>query len=109
MYGKRLQTAVLARMVSSCFGLPVLISAFSKLVTLSIPAARTGTLGERYLLSLAGPIIAEWVFVIGAFLALRRRSESLRSVGLERMGNWAAWITALLFAAITIASNLRFF
>jgi hypothetical protein len=47
------------------FGLPVLISAFSKLVTLSIPAARTGTLGERYLLSLAGPIIAEWVFVIG--------------------------------------------
>ncbi len=91
------------------FGLPALISALSKLVTLSVPAARTGTLGERYLWSLAGPIIAEWVFVIGAFLVLRRRGESLRSVGLERMGNWAAWITALLFAAITIASNLRFF
>ncbi len=91
------------------FGLPALIVAFSKLVSLSVPAARTGAVGHRYLWSLAGPVAAEWVFVIAAFFLLKRRGESLRSLGLERMGNWAGWSTALVFAAITIASNLRFF
>lgn len=91
------------------FGLPALISAFSKLVSLSVPAARTGALGQRYIWSLVGPVAAEWVFVIGAVFILKRRGDSLRSLGLERMGNWVSWITALLFAAITIASNLRFF
>jgi membrane protease YdiL (CAAX protease family) len=91
------------------FGLPALIAAFSKLVSLAVPTARTGALGQRYLWSLAGPVAAEWVFVAAVFFVLKRRGESLRSLGLERMGNWAGWITALLFAAITIASNLRFF
>ena len=91
------------------FGLPALIAAFSKLVPLAVPAARSGALGQRYLWSLAGPVAAEWVFVIAAFFILNRRGESLRSLGLARMGNWAGWITALLFAAITILGNLRFF
>jgi membrane protease YdiL (CAAX protease family) len=91
------------------FGLPALIAAFSKLVLLSFPAARTAALGHRYLWSLAGPVAAEWAFVIATFFLLKRRGESLRSLGLERIGNWAAWSSALLFAAITIASNLRFF
>lgn len=91
------------------FGLPALISACSKLVSLSVPAARTGVLGQRYIWSLVGPVAAEWVFVAGAFLLVRRRGESLREIGVWRMSNWAGWITALAFAAITIASNLRFF
>lgn len=69
------------------FGLPALISAFSKLVSLSVPAARTGALGQRYIWSLVGPVAAEWVFVIGAVFILKRRGDSLRSLGLERMGN----------------------
>ena len=91
------------------FGLPALIAGLSKLVTVGVPAAQTGTLGPRYLWSLAGPVVAEWVFVLGAILVVRHRGESLREIGLWRRSNWAGWISALAFAAITIASNLRFF
>jgi membrane protease YdiL (CAAX protease family) len=91
------------------FGLPGLIAGLSKLVALSVPVAQTGTIGHRYLWSLAGPVIAEWVFVAVAFLGVKRRGESLREIGVWRVSNWAGWITALAFAAITIASNLRFF
>ena len=90
------------------FGLPALIAGASKLVTSIIPAAQHGTLGQRYLLSLLGPVMAEWVFVIAALLVLKRRHESFRDLGAWRGGNWAAWCVALLFAGMTIASNLRF-
>jgi len=86
-----------------------LIAGFSKLVMLWVPTAQTGTLGHRYIWSLAGPVTAEWVFVAVAFFIVRLRGESPHEIGLWRMSNWAGWITALTFAAITIASNLRFF
>lgn len=90
------------------FGLPGLILGFSRLVFMTVPASLSGSLGERYLLSLAGGVIAEWVFVIAAWLLLKRRNETFRDFGTWRLGNWAAWSFALLFAGLTIASNLRF-
>jgi hypothetical protein len=62
--------------------LPALIAGASKLVQLVIPAAQHGPLAQRYLLSLAGPVTAEWVFVITAFLILERRHEPFREFGI---------------------------
>lgn len=91
------------------FGLPGLIVGASRLVTSVIPAAQQGTLAQRYLLSLVGPVIAEWVFVVAAWLFLKHRHESFRGLGAWRRGNWAGWSFALLFAALAIGGNLRFF
>ncbi len=90
------------------FGLPGLIAGASKLVQSVIPATQHGTLEQRYLLSLVGPVTAEWVFVIAVLLILKRRHESFRELGVGRWGNWGGWGFALLFAGLTIASNLRF-
>jgi Type II CAAX prenyl endopeptidase Rce1-like len=90
------------------FGLPGAIAGASKLLTLVVPAAQHGTLGQRYLLSLVGPVAAEWVFALAAWFSLRRRNESLRDLGAWKLGNWAGWGFALLFAGLAIASNLRF-
>jgi membrane protease YdiL (CAAX protease family) len=91
------------------FGLPGLIVGASRLVTSVIPAAQEGSLEQRYLLSLVGPVIAEWLFVVAAWLLLKHRHESFRELGILRSGNWAGWSFALLFAALAIAGNLRFF
>lgn len=91
------------------FGLPGLIAAASGLVKLAIPGAQHGSLEERYLLSLAGGVIAEWIFVLAAWLFLRANRESFSSLGVWGIGNWAGWSLALVAAALTIASNLRFF
>ncbi len=90
------------------FGLPAAILAASRLVVVAVPAAVHGSLGERYVLSLAGGVIAEWVFVIAAWLLLKRRNLSFQSLGAWRSGTWAGWSFALLFAGLSIASNLRF-
>lgn len=90
------------------FGLPGLIAGASKLVTSAIPAAQHGTLEQRYLWSLVGPVMAEWVFVLITSLVLKPRRESFRELGAWRWGNWAAWGLALFFAGLAIASNLRF-
>lgn len=89
-------------------GLPVTIWAASKLITLSIPAATQGTPAQRFLLWIAGPSIAEWLFVIAVGVVLRRRGVSFRSIGVWRVGTWNAWLFALAFAALSISSNLRF-
>ena len=91
------------------FGLPGLIAGMSTLVTSLIPAAQHGALGERYLWSLVGPVIAEWVFLIAVWLFLNHRHESFRELGAWLWGNWTGWSFALLFGALAIASNLRFF
>jgi hypothetical protein len=91
------------------FGLPGLILRLSRMVTLVIPAAQQGGLEQRYLLSLVGPVIAEWLFVIAAWLFVRHRHESFRECSAWSIGNWAGWSFALLFAALAIAGNLRFF
>ncbi|TMQ31078.1 MAG: CPBP family intramembrane metalloprotease [Nitrospirae bacterium] len=90
------------------FGLPGLIAADSRLVALAVPAAQHGSLGQRYLLSLAGGVIAEWMFVVAAWLVLKSRNQSFRDLGAWRLGNWAGWGFALLFAGLSITSNLRF-
>jgi membrane protease YdiL (CAAX protease family) len=52
--------------------------------------------------------MAEWVFVAAALLIQKHRHESFRDLGAWRFGNWTGWSVALLFAELTIASNLRF-
>jgi membrane protease YdiL (CAAX protease family) len=90
------------------FGLPGLIAGASELVNSAVPAAQHGTLEQRYVVSLAGGAIAEWVFVIAAWLVLKSRNQSFRDLGTWRLGNWTGWIFALFFAGLSIASNLRF-
>lgn len=80
----------------------------SQAVTRFIPAATSGTIGQRFLLSLLGGVVAEWAFVITLWLVLRRRGRSLRELGVWRLGKWTAWVMALGFAALSIASNARF-
>jgi len=89
-------------------GLPAAIWLASKLIKLSIPAATHGSPAERFLWWIAGPAIAEWLFVLGVVLVLRHRQRSLKDMGVWRVGNWKAWVMALPFAALSIGGNLRF-
>ena len=89
-------------------GLPAAIWVAAKLIKLSIPAATHGSPGERFLWWIAGPAIAEWLFVLGVVFVLRQRQLSLRDIGVWRVGNWRAWVFALFFAALAIGGNLRF-
>ena len=89
-------------------GLPAAIWVASKLTQLSVPAATHGSPGERFLWWIAGPAIAEWLFVLGVVFVLRHRQLSLKDIGVWRVGNWRAWVFALAFAALSIGGNLRF-
>jgi membrane protease YdiL (CAAX protease family) len=89
-------------------GLPAAIWVFSKIIKLSISAATYGSPGERFLWWIAGPAIAEWLFVLGVVLVLRHRQLSLQDIGVWRVGNWRAWVFALLWGALSIGGNLRF-
>ena len=80
----------------------------SQLVTRFIPAATSGSDGQRFLLSLTGYVIAEWAFVIALWFVLQNRRSSFRELGVWRFGTWAGWLVALVFAALSIGSNLRF-
>ena len=89
-------------------GLPALIWLVSRLISFSIPAAEQGSPEQRYLLWILGGVIAEWVFVVAVWFLLRKRGSSFESLGVWRFGTWSAWVVALLFAALSISSNLRF-
>jgi membrane protease YdiL (CAAX protease family) len=89
-------------------GLPAAIWAASRLIKLLVPAATYGSPGERFLWWIAGPAIAEWLFVLGVVLVLRHRHLSLKDIGVWRVGNWKAWTLAVGFAALAVAGNLRF-
>src|SRR6185369_14317327 len=89
-------------------GLPAAIWIASKVIKLSIPASTYGSPGERFLWWIAGPAIAEWLFVFGIMFVLRQRQLSLKDIGVWRVGNWRAWLFALFFAFLSISSNLRF-
>ena|SRR5258708_6061038 len=78
-------------------GLPAAIWVAAKLIKLSIPAATHGSPGERFLWWIAGPAIAEWLFVIGVVFLLRQRQLSLKDIGVWRMGNWRSWVVCALF------------
>ena len=85
-----------------------LIWGCSQVVTRFVPAATNGSVAQRFLLSLLGGVIAEWIFVIALWLLLRKRGRSFRELGVWRFGTWAGWVMALAFAALSIASNVRF-
>src|SRR5256884_5389347 len=89
-------------------GLPAAIWVAEKLIKLSIPAATHGSPGERFLWWIAGPAIAEWLFVLGVVFVLRQRQLSLRDIGVWRVGDWRAWVFALFVAALAIGGKLRF-
>ena len=89
-------------------GLPAAIWIAAKLIKLSIPAATHGSPGERFLWWIAGPAIAEWLFVLGVVLLLHQRQVSLSDIGAWRVGNWKAWVFAVGVATFSIGGNLRF-
>jgi membrane protease YdiL (CAAX protease family) len=89
-------------------GIPAAIWITSKLITLSIPAALHGSDQQRFLLWILGGAIVEWAFVVAVWLVLRSRGSSFKDIGVWRWGTWSAWVMALLFAALSIGSNLRF-
>ena len=89
-------------------GVPAAIWIVSKLISLFIPAAIHGSPEQRYMLWISGGLV-EWLFVIVLWFVLRSRGSSFKDLGVWRMGTWPAWIVALSFAALSIASNLRFF
>jgi hypothetical protein len=89
-------------------GVPAAIWIISKLISSAIPAAIDGSPAQRFLLWILGGAIAEWVFVIAVWFRLRTQGSSFRDIGVWRSGTWPAWGMALLFAALSIASNLNF-
>jgi membrane protease YdiL (CAAX protease family) len=89
-------------------GVPAVIWIVSKLISFSIPAAEHGSPEQRYMLWILGGMIVEWAFVIALWFVLRKRGSSFENLGVWRVGTWPAWVMALLFAALSIASNLRF-
>jgi membrane protease YdiL (CAAX protease family) len=89
-------------------GVPTAIWITSKLISLFIPAAVHGSPEQRFLLWILGGVIVEWFFVVVLWFVLRARGSSFRDLGVWRLGTWPAWVMALLFAALSIGSNLRF-
>jgi membrane protease YdiL (CAAX protease family) len=89
-------------------GIPAAIWIVSKLISSSIPVAVHGSAEQRFLFWILGGVIVEWAFVAGAWLILRTRGSSFKDIGVWRFGTWPAWVMALLFAALSIGSNLRF-
>jgi membrane protease YdiL (CAAX protease family) len=89
-------------------GVPAAIWIAAKLISLSLPAALHGSAEQRFLLWILGGAIAEWIFVGAVWLVLRKRGSSFKNIGVWRVGTWPAWVVALLFAALSIGSNLRF-
>jgi membrane protease YdiL (CAAX protease family) len=88
-------------------GLPAGIWVVSSLIRLNIPAAVHGSPEQRFFLWIVAGVIVEWVFVIVLWFVLRARGSSFKVLGVWRLGTTPAWIMALLFAAISIAGNLR--
>jgi membrane protease YdiL (CAAX protease family) len=88
-------------------GIPSAIWVVSKIITVSIPAAVHGSPEQRFFFWFIAGVIVEWLFVVGVWLVLRRRGLSFQELGVWRIGTWPAWLVALLFAALSIGSNLR--
>ena len=89
-------------------GGPVAIWVVSGVIRGSTPAATNGSAEQRFFLWLLGGLITEWCFVIALWLLVRKRGSSFRNLGVWRLGTLSAWLVALAFAALSIASNLRF-
>lgn len=113
----QIQTAKQSRIQMLCWieslilglGVPAAIWVVSKIISLSLPAAVHGSPASRFLLWILGGVIVEWAFVIALWFVLRNRRSSFRELGVWSFGTWRAWVVALLFGALSIGSNLRFF
>jgi uncharacterized protein len=88
-------------------GLPAGIWAVSTLIRLNIRAVVHGSPEQRFFLWIVAGLIVEWAFVIVLWFVLRARGSSFKDLGVWRFGTMPAWIIALLFAALSIGSNLR--
>lgn len=88
-------------------GLPGGIWVVSSTIRKNIPAAIHGSAEQRFFLWIIAGLIVEWVFVVVLWFVLRARGSSFKDLGVWRVGTTSAWIMALLFAAASIASNLR--
>ena len=53
------------------FGLPAVTPLLAKLVSATGPASRSGTVPQRFLLSFAAGIVAEWLFVLGVYVLVK--------------------------------------
>ena len=89
-------------------GLPAAIWIVSKLLSWCLPGMAHGSAEQRFLLWISGPALVEWLFVLLVWLLLRARESSFAAIGVWRFGTWPGWLMALLFGALSIASNLRF-
>jgi membrane protease YdiL (CAAX protease family) len=65
------------------FGIPAASALILRLVTVTVPAATTGSVGERFLLRISGGVIVEWAFVAATWLTLRKRRSSFADLGVE--------------------------
>lgn len=90
------------------FGIPASTWVVWRIISVSFPAAVHGSLASRFLFWILGGVIVEWSFVIALWFVVRRRRSSFRDLGVWGLGTWPAWVLALLFAALSIGSNLRF-
>ena len=90
------------------FVFPALLSGVSKLIVLGIPAALHGSAAQRFLLSISGGLIGEWLSMIALWLLLMRRNQSFRGLGTWKFGTRMAWALALALAGLSVGSNLRF-
>jgi len=90
-------------------GVPAAIWAVSRVISLSFPVAAHGSPEQHFLVWISGGVVVEWLFVLGLWFTLRSRGRSFKDLGVWRFGTWPAWIVALLFAALSIGSNLRLF
>jgi hypothetical protein len=89
-------------------GSPLAICGVSRLISFSIPAASYGSPEQRFLIWASKGAVVLWSLVIVLWLVLRSRGLSFHDLGVWRLGTWPAWVLAFLFAALSIASNLRF-
>jgi membrane protease YdiL (CAAX protease family) len=88
-------------------GSPLAIWVVSRLVPLSMASHASPEL--RFLLWISQGAVVLWSFVIVLWFVLRRRGASFHDLGVWRLGTWPAWLVAILFAALSTSSNLRFF
>jgi membrane protease YdiL (CAAX protease family) len=89
-------------------GSPIAIWVFSRLISVSVPAASHGSPEQRFLLWASEGAVVLWSFVIVLWLVLRSRGLSFHDLGVWRLGTWPAWVVALLITGLSITSNLRF-